>query len=64
MNGSQIKIQLRAGERKKFRLVRCFDIENNDWKSHLATIAAGYEHVFGEDGEQDWAGITGVPKLT
>ena len=47
------QLQFKSGEGKSFRNVKCFDLPNGKWKSHMASIVAGYEHVFGADGEQD-----------
>ena len=56
MNGHNVKIELSPGEGKPFRQVRCFDLPNATYKTHLATITAGYEHAFGADGDQVWVG--------
>lgn len=54
MNGANLKeLLLKPGEGKTFRQVRCIHLESGTWKTHLATIATGYHHLFGEDGEQD-----------
>ena len=58
LDGSSLRdLKFQAGQGKNFRNVRCFDLPNGKWKFHLTSIASGYEHVFGKDGEQDW-----VPK--
>lgn len=54
MQGASLKkLLLKACDSKDFKEVKCFDLPNGTWKSHLPTITAGYEHLFGADGDED-----------
>lgn len=51
ITGSQVDLMLRPDDSKPFRAVRCFDLENGRYKTHLGSITTGYEHLFKPNGE-------------
>lgn len=51
ISSSQVELLLKANEKKKFRVVKCFDLDKGRYKATLTTITSGYEHLFDEGGK-------------
>lgn len=53
LSGLQVDLELKTGEGKEFRSIKCFDIGEGKNKRHLPSITVGYQHLFEEIDEEE-----------